>query len=447
VVSVSVVERWAESRRGMAYVRPFVVSGLGAAGIRITRELLAFMAELVRRRREEAKRPESSLLERVFTPPTAFTSMMPSMAVGVVDSDAVAVREADKALPALAKRVGAAYKSLRLPTKSTARQNAPEMYDRLVGNENGALDDLMEWRRELLEAVGLERLEMLVHVRSMPGTGGAVDVVVNEKVDPQLVKKPVFKLAVSVRPDVTKLIDPINYKRSITWSAAKTQELLERGLVDAVVMVANEVLAAARLALVSPERLLPQLETAIKWAYEDLYDPASVTRYLAVMARLAKIEVDQANDLIVKTIAPLTIYLAAGHAVGRVVRMGQGGPTDPFNVKEQVMQRWITPSYLPESMAGSVKDAIEKLLVMALAPHEVWAADRILVVVGSETSKELGLAGPALADEIESVLYDHGYTGTTGVLAVSNAKGWWLYVAHRRPHTLYTMETIVEALK
>jgi hypothetical protein len=447
VGALSVVERWAGFRRDAFFVRPFVVSGFGAAGIRITRELVASMAELVRRRREEARRSEGSLLERVFTPPVAFASMAPSMAVGVVDSDAVTVREADGELPAITRSLGALYKSLRLPTKSTARQNAPEMYNRLVANENGALDALREWRRELLEAVGPDKLEMIMHVRSMPGTGGAVDIVVNEKIDPQLLKKPVFKVTVSVRPDVTKLLDPIDYKRSITWSIEKTQKLLDEGRIDAVVMVANEVLPAVRLALANPNVMLPRLEEALRWAYEEPYEPHTAARYLAAMARLARIEADQANDLAVKATAPLTTYLAVGHAVGLTLRMAQGGPTDVYNVKEQVKRSWIAPSYLPEEMAGGVKEAIEKLLVTALAPTEMWAADRILVVVGAETAKKLGLKGPALADEVESILYDHGYAGSTAVLTVSNARGWWMYICHRRPPALYTMEVVMEVLK
>ncbi len=444
---MSVVARLLGSKRARALqTRPHIVGCHGGGGIGLCEDYLRQLTAMAGAGKREAERRGGSLL-RIATQPPAQVVSEPTMAVGAVDSDELMVRRAEHVFPPMASQLGAAYRVLRLPTKSTAKQNAPAMYKRLLDNENGSLDALTAWERSLVEAVGPDRVEMNIRMCSVAGTGSATFHATVERIDPQLIKKPVFNLVVAIRPDVTKIQDPINYVNSIAWSLEKTQELMENGRLDTVVMVANEVAPAVKLALANPDSLLQRLADAVRTGYENPFDAASASKYFATMARLSRLEVEQANDLVVKAIEPITMDLVAGHVLGHVLRMAQGGPTDTYNVQEQLKQSWVTPSYLPDNMAATVEEAIEKLLVTALAPHELWAAGRVIIVVGSETAKRLGVKGPALVDEIQSVLYDNGYTGRLAVLTVANTKGWWMYIAHRKPPVLYTMETITDALK
>lgn len=437
-IALGLSERWIP-------LRPWAIAGLGAAGIGLTKVLADKLVNFIDPARKNGEANTSILgilLQGGFTPVGA--------SIGIADTDPATLAFGNRELAMLAHKLIAPFRSLKVPTPTTAGQQAHRLYETIVANRNGELDALAEWRREmfksLFESLKVERIDLVVNLRSLPGTGGALDALLRERIDPAILMNPAWHVTVSVRPDITKLSDPIKYSESITWAIEKEKTLMEQGNLDTIIIVTNEATPAVKAAL-RDKGVFARLAQAAQDLRRAVLDPYTATRYLTTQAALARMPAPEANDLIVRAIEPLLIGVTAGYLVGRELVMAQGGPTDAYNLKLQLMKRWVTPAYLPEDHALDLKDALEKMMVLTLAPHEIWNADRVVMVIGSETAKKLHLEGPALANTIQDVLYRYGYLGRVVTLTFNGERGYWLYIAHSDPPRLYSLEPIIEALR
>jgi len=352
--------------------------------------------------------------------------------------NAVAMLDADPATRLRAERVGRVMQRLRTYTAwrripgPTAAQNPENIYSRLTRNEYGSMDILAGLLKEVLSLFPRGYVHCIRFTNSMHGTGMGVNTAAAELIS-KLTRSDMFRVMVALNADISRVTSALDYLHSTEWALKKIGELMSSGKLDTVVVIDNTVVSAVKSMIAGriPKSMLRKAWMELARS-EDPVEAAA--GFYSVMARAARLDPHEANDLIVQAIAPLLLVPAWGPLLAeetgkeRELRAASS-PWDYYNVRRVTSGRYVVPGYMPGDMLSVVdfNTIAEELAVMTLAPISPSSVHGIVIVLGEEDRDKWEEKGIAMYDAIERSFENIGYDGPLDVLTLTGESGVWIY--------------------
>ncbi|MEB3816600.1 MAG: hypothetical protein LRS46_01465 [Desulfurococcales archaeon] len=415
--------------RASPRVRGLVKVNSGAAGVGVGVSEALWVYNRVKAARESVRREEETLGSLVWgwAAQRRLREAKKLNSVIFADTDPATERRVVKA--------SSIFGNLRIPVKwvrvpgPTAGQDPEALYKRLEG-DGEAVKALVGSIRETVEYLDVSYIQSVQFTNSMHGSGMAINAFVAEKLAPTLLRGDYYKLMTAINADVSRIPSLLDYRKSTEWSLAKLGELLEEGMLDAVILVDNTVASAVKsvwLGLASKEDLKRAWKVLV--STENLEE--GVAGFYDAMARMARLDPHEFNDLIAHAVAPLTIVPAWGMLIEGEERelRASSGPWDYYNLKRVSEGGYIVPGYLPGDQLKKVdfKAIADELAIATLAPLDPVVVRNLVVVLGEEDRVLWESQGISMYTVLEKSFLDIGYSGPLDILTLPRERGIWLY--------------------
>ncbi len=332
------------------------------------------------------------------------------------------------------RRAKQVFDQLKMPSTwvkipgPTAGQNPMILYERLRKDKEvaAATTAALEWTSKVVDLGYVQTIQLS---NSMHGTGMGVNAFIAEEL-PKIFSGDFYKLMLAINADISRVTSKLDYLESTKWSLNKLDELLARNALDAVIAVDNTVASAVKsvwLDIVHKEELKKAWLKFLKT--EDLYE--AIARFYSIIARLAKLDPHETNDLIVQATAPLTIVPAWGVLVERQEReiRASSAPWDYYNIRRVTKGKYIVPGYLPSEQLQKIdfKTIASELAIATLTPLDPTTVTNIIVVLGEEDREIWESQGISMYTTLEKSFMDVGYNGPLDILTLPRESGVWIY--------------------
>lgn len=326
----------------------------------------------------------------------------------------------------------------------TAGQNPVNVYNRLDVN-----DVLGAVKGALTEAnFELEATQGVVMINSMHGSGSAINTFIAERIIPELTTTAQLRAMVAIAADVSRVTSKLNYARSLNWSLSQHQRLLQQGNLDAVIVIDNTMTSAVASVvngiiplekLVNAWRPIEEVNAQSEVTEEDY--AGAVVEFYKNIAKLAKLDPAETNDVIAEAVAPLTLVITYGETIGSTLE-ASSSPQDFHNLanilrlsddKGNTRGSFVVPGYLPGKIARALLgqydfakfiDAISRFF---LAPIDVVEVTNLVVVFGENLRESWEQKGISFTKAVEDAFGDLGYSGELDIMYVKNSSSIWLY--------------------
>jgi len=349
--------------------------------------------------------------------------------------DAVIFSDTDPASEARFKRASQIAGHLRIPATwvkvpgPTAGQD-PAALDERLKKDTEAVKPIIEALRWASNVVDLKYVQSIQFNNSMHGSGMAINSYIAEEVAPNVLKGDYYRQMLVTNADITRAPSPLDYLKSTKWSLNKLDELLAKDVLDAVMVVDNTVASAVKSVwkgMASKEELKKAWLKFMKT--EDLYEATAI--FYEIMAKIARLDPHETNDLIVHASAPLTIVPAWGMLIEKAEReiRASSAPWDYYNIKRVTKKGYIIPGYLPSEQLQKIdfKTIASELAITTLAPLDPTAVTNIIVVLGEDDKRIWEGQGISMYAALEKSFMQVGYDGPLDVLTLPREGGVWIY--------------------
>jgi len=343
--------------------------------------------------------------------------------------------DTDPASEARFAREKKVFDSLGMPTiwaripGPTAGQD-PEALDRRLRDGDEAVKPIIEALEQVLNIVDLEYVQSIQFNNSMHGSGMAINSYIAEVLASRVLKGNYYKLMLAINADITRVPSKLDYLKSTKWSLNKLGDLLAKETLDAVMIIDNTLASALKsvwMGIAQKEKLM---EAWTKLAKTE--DPSeAVTRFYSIIARIAKLDPHEVNDLIVHATAPITIVPSWGTLIEGAERelRASSGPWDYYNIKRVTEKGYIIPGYLPSEQLQRIdfKTIATELAIATLAPLDPATVNNIVIILGEKDKKIWESQGISMYASLEKSFMQVGYDGPLDILTLPEEGGIWIF--------------------
>jgi len=327
------------------------------------------------------------------------------------------------------------FDSLKIPATwvkipgPTAGQD-PEALDRRLRSDEEAVKPVIDALERIRNTVDLEHVQSIQFNNSMHGSGMAINSYIAEVLASRVLKGNHYKLMLAINADITRIPSKLDYLKSTKWSLNRLRDLLAKESLDAVMIIDNTLASAVKsvwLGLSEKEKLTEAWKKLLKT--EDTSE--AIARFYSIIARIAKLDPHEVNDLIVQAAAPLTIVPSWGMLIEGAMReiRASSGPWDYFNIKRVTEKSYIIPGYLPSEQLQRIDfRAISRELALAtLAPLDSATVNNVVIVLGERDRKLWESQGISMYELLERSFMQLGYYGPLDILTIPEEGGIWIY--------------------
>jgi len=324
--------------------------------------------------------------------------------------------------------IGVPARWLKIPGP-TAGQNPKALDERLRSDEEAA-KLVIEAVKQTLDAVDLGSVQSIQFNNSMHGSGMAINSYIAEVIASRPLKGDYYKLMLAINADITRATSGLDYLESTKWSLNRLGDLLAKEALDAVMIIDNTLASAVKsvwLGYSEKKELMEAWKVLLR-----AKDPSEgIEGFYRVMARIAKLDPHEANDLIVKAAAPLTIAPSWGMLIEGAARelRASSGPWDYFNIKRVTEKGYIIPGYLPSEQLKRIDFKIisDELAITALAPFDLGTVKNIIIVLGERDRRIWESRGISMYASLEESFRQINYYGPLDILTIPEEGGIWIY--------------------
>jgi len=418
------VEMLTPRYRKQPRIRGLIKVNSGAAGVAIGIAEGEWVWERVKLVRKAEEKEEPIV---VFPPHRRSGEDKAHNAALFIDTDPASGVKFDKK-KATFDNIGVPARWLRIPGP-TAGQD-PEVLDRRLRSDEEAAKPVIEALKQTLDTVNLGYVQSIQYNNSMHGTGMAVNSYIAEVIASRVPRESYYKLMLAINADITRAPSKLDYLKSTKWSLNRLGDLLAKEALDAVMIIDNTLASAVKSVWlgISPKEKL-------KEAWKKLIraeDPSeSIEGFYSIMARIAKLDPHEANDIIVQATAPLTIAPSWGTLIEGAERelRASSGPWDYLNIKRVTAKSYIIPGYLPSEQLQRVDFKIisDELAITALAPFDLGTIKSIVIVLGEKDKKFWESQGISMYELLIRSFRQINYAGPLDILTIPEEGGIWIY--------------------
>jgi len=327
------------------------------------------------------------------------------------------------------------FDSLRIPATwvkipgPTAGQD-PEALDRRLRSDDEAVKPVIEALEQVRNTVDLDYVQSIQFNNSMHGSGMAINSYIAEVIASRVLKGNYYKIMLAINADITRVPSRLNYDKSTKWSLNRLGDLLAKEALDAVMIIDNTLASAVKsvlMGLSEKEKLMEAWTKLLK-----IEDPSeAVARFYSIIARIAKLDPHEVNDLIVHAAAPITIAPSWGILIEGAARelRASSGPWDYYNIKRVTEKGYIIPGYLPGERLQKIdfKTITRELAIATLAPLDPATLNNIIIILGEKDRRIWESQGISMYELLERSYMQAGYYGPLDILTISEESGIWVY--------------------
>jgi len=311
----------------------------------------------------------------------------------------------------------------------TAGQD-PEALDRRLRSDNEAVKTFLEALERVRNIVDLEYVQSIQYNNSMHGSGMAINSYIAEVLASRVLKENYYKLMLAINADITRVPSRLDYLKSTKWSLNRLGDLLAKEALDAVMIIDNTLASALKsiwMGIAQREKLVEAWTKLVK-----IEDPGeAVARFYSIIARIAKLDPHEVNDLIVHAAAPIAIVPSWGTLIEGAERelRASSGPWDYFNIKRVTEKGYIIPGYLPSEQLQRIdfNTIATELAIATLAPLDPATVNNVVIILGEKDRKIWESQGISMYASLEKSFMQVGYGGPLDVLTIPGEGGIWIY--------------------
>lgn len=312
----------------------------------------------------------------------------------------------------------------------TAGQDPKELYDRIRDDEE--VNNMMKMVfNDIANTIDIDYLQCIQFHNSMHGTGISLNTFIAEKIIPSVFKGDYYKLMIAINADITRAPSKLDYLKSTTWALEKFKETLSKGELDAIIIIDNTVVSAVKSTWIgegSKEVLKKAWHDFIKT--EDMYQEG-IARFYKSIAKLAKLDPHECNDLIVQASAPITLVPIWGMLIEKEERelRSSSSPWDYKNLKNVTRGGYIIPGYIPGDLLQRIdfRAISEELAISTLAPLDPSTVRNLIIVLGEEDKRLWEGKGISMYYLLEENFTSIGYDGPLDILTLPRERGIWIF--------------------